>query len=36
MKQTIHDILEIFRQKAASNRDLEGKFERLDGAVHGE
>jgi len=29
MKQTIHDILEIFREEAASNRDLGDKFERL-------
>ena len=29
MKQTIHNILEIFREEAASNRDLGDKFERL-------
>jgi phage baseplate assembly protein W len=29
MKQTIQDILEIFREEAASNRDLGDKFERL-------
>jgi len=29
MKQTIQDILEIFRAEAASNRDLGDKFERL-------
>jgi len=29
MKQTIHDILEIFREDAVSNRDLGDKFERL-------
>lgn len=29
MKQTIHDILGIFRDEAASNRDLGDKFERL-------
>ena len=29
MKQTIHDILEIFREEAARNRELGDKFERL-------
>jgi predicted helicase len=29
MTQTIHDILEIFREEAANNRDLGDKFERL-------
>jgi hypothetical protein len=29
MKKAIHDILEIFRQEAGSNRDLGDKFERL-------
>ena len=29
MKQTIHDILEVFREEAANNRDLGDKFERL-------
>ena len=28
-KQTIHDILEYFREAARNNRDLGGKFERL-------
>jgi predicted helicase len=29
MKQTIHDILECFREEARNNRDLGDKFERL-------
>jgi predicted helicase len=29
MGQTIHDVLEIFREEAANNRDLGDKFERL-------
>ena len=29
MKQTIHDILEYFREEARNNRDLGDKFERL-------
>jgi hypothetical protein len=28
-KQTIHDILEYFREEARNNRDLGEKFERL-------
>ena len=28
-KQTIHDILEYFREAARNNRDLGGKFVRL-------
>ena len=28
-KQTVHDILEYFREEAANNRDLGDKFERL-------
>ena len=29
MKQTIHNILGIFREEAASNRDLGDKFQHL-------
>jgi len=29
MKQTIHDILAIFREESDNNRDLGDKFERL-------
>jgi predicted helicase len=29
MSQSIHDILDYFREEAANNRDLGDKFERL-------
>jgi phage baseplate assembly protein W len=29
MRQSIHDILSIFREEAANNRDLGDKFEKL-------